>query len=144
MKLPLPSETVFHLIEKTIKEYRKFSQKNISKKIKDITIDQGLVLLFLKKHPELTQKEIAGLIFKDNASMTRMITLMVNKKYIKRSMNEEDRRRYKLEITSKGNKTLGELESIILNNRKKSLKGITEKELIQLDTILTKINTNWN
>ena len=144
MKLPLPSETVFHLIEKTIKEYRKFSQKNISEKIKDITIDQSLVLLFLKKHPELTQKEIAGLIFKDNASMTRMITLMVNKKYIKRSMNEEDRRRYKLEITSKGNKTLGELESIISSNRKKSLKGITEKELIQLDTILTKINTNWN
>ena len=144
MDIPLPSDTVFHTIESTIKEYRKFSQKNISNKISDITIDQGMILLYLNKYPELTQKEIARLVFKDNASMTRMVNLMVEKKYLKRSMNEHDRRRFKLEITSKGKEILVNLSLIISENRNKSLNRITQKELQQLETILNKIKFNLN
>ena len=142
MSITLPSETVFHSIERAIKEYRKFSQKNISNQIKDLTIDQGMVLLFLDKHSELTQKEIAALVFKDNASMTRMINLMVNKGYLKRSINSVDRRRFTIEITTKGQKILKALPPIVLSNREKSLEGITEKEIIQLETILKKITLN--
>ena len=142
MSITLPSETVFHSIERAIKEYRKFSQKNISDKIEDLTIDQGMVLLFLDKHSELNQKEIAALIFKDNASMTRMINLMVNKKYLKRSMNKVDRRRFTLELTAKGKDVLETLPPIILSNREKSLEGISKEEIIQLETILKKIAAN--
>ena len=142
MNLAVPSETIFHVIESTIREYRKFAQKNISEKIKDMTIDQGLVFLFLNEHPDLTQKEIAELVFKDNASMTRMINTMVQKKYLKRSMNNEDRRRYKIEITKKGKDVLETLPPIIHYNRNSSLKGITKNELKQLETILGKIRAN--
>ncbi|MCZ6595790.1 MAG: MarR family transcriptional regulator [Bacteroidetes bacterium] len=142
MNISLPSETIFHTIESSIKEYRKFAQKNISKKITDMTIDQGLVLLFLNEYPELTQKEIAELVFKDNASMTRMINTMVQKKYLKRSMNSEDRRRYKIEITVKGRQVLETLPPIIQKNRKTSLIGITKNELKQLEIILNKIRSN--
>ncbi len=142
MSIILPSETVFHSIERAIKEYRKFSQKNISNQIEDLTIDQGMVLLFLDKHSELTQKEIAALIFKDNASMTRMVSLMVNKKYLKRSMNAIDRRRFTIELTAKGKRVLETLPPIILSNREKSLEGISQEEIIQLETILKKIAKN--
>ena len=142
MNLSLPSETIFHVIESTIKDYRKFAQKKISEQLKDITIDQGLVLLFLNEHPDLSQKEIAKLVFKDNASMTRMINTMVNKKHLKRSINLEDRRRYKIEITTKGKDVLKTLPSIIHHNRNSSLKGITKSELNQLEIILSKIRTN--
>lgn len=142
MNLALPSETIFHSIESTIKEYRKFAQKNISEQLPDMTIDQGLVLLFLNEYPDLTQKEIAELVFKDNASMTRMINIMVQKKHLKRSMNHEDRRRYKLEITAKGKEVLKTLPPIIHHNRNSSLKGITKNELAQLEIILNKIKTN--
>jgi len=142
MNISLPSETIFHTIESTIKEYRKFAQKNISEQITDMTIDQGLVLLFLNEYPDLTQKEIAELVFKDNASMTRMINTMVKKKYLKRSMNNEDRRRYKIEITVKGRQVLETLPPIIQKNRKTSLIGITKNELKQLEIILNKIRSN--
>lgn len=142
MDIELPSETVFHTIESTIKEYRKFSQKNISTVLEDMTIDQGMVLLFLNEYPELTQKEIAVLVFRDNASMTRMINNMVQKKYLSRSMNDQDRRRFKLDITSKGKEVLNLLPTIIQNNRKSSLAGITKNELNQLGSILNKIKSN--
>ena len=144
MKIALPSETIFHTIESTIKAYRKFAQKNISSKIDDITIDQGLVLLFINEYDRLTQKEIAELVFKDNASMTRMINTMVQKKYLKRSMNNEDRRRYKIELTLKGKDVVSMLPPIIENNRNTSLKGISKNEINQLETILNKIKSNCN
>ena len=116
MKIKLPSETVFHTIESTIKDYRRFAQQNISEAIPEITIDQGLTLLFLNEHPDMTQKEIAELVFKDNASMTRMIQTMVNKNFIKRSLNSSDRRRFKLEITKKGREVLEIILKTILTD----------------------------
>jgi len=142
MKLVLPSKTIFHAIESTIKEYRKFAQKNISEAIEDMTIDQGLVLIFLDEYPDMTQKEIAELVFKDNASMTRMINTMVKKKYLKRSMHAEDRRRFNIEITPKGKEVLKILPPIIQNNRNSSLHGISKNEQKQLETILKKIRAN--
>ena len=142
MSLALPSEPIFHAIESTIKEYRKFAQQNISEKIDGITIDQGLVLLFLDKYPDLSQTEIAELVFKDNASMTRMINTMVKKKQLKRSINKDDRRRFTLEITNKGKEVLQALPPIINYNRHSSLKGITKNELKQLEIILAKIRSN--
>ncbi|NER14992.1 MarR family transcriptional regulator [Leptobacterium flavescens] len=144
MDLPSPSATVFHAIESTIKEYRKFSQKKLSNAVSDMTIDQGLVLAFLDRYPEMSQKEIAALAFKDNASMTRMINLMVKKEYLERSINKLNRRRYKLEITPKGKNVLKTLTPIVLDNREKALEGVTEEELIQLEATLKKIKSNCN
>jgi DNA-binding MarR family transcriptional regulator len=71
-----------------------------------------------------------------------MINLMVNKKYLKRSMNPLDRRRYNIEITAKGKQVLESLPPIILSNREKSLEGITKEEIIQLESLLKKITSN--
>lgn len=140
--MKIPPKTVFYTIEKTIKSYRKFSKRNFLKVVDNITVDQKLILQYLNDFPELSQKEIAELVFKDNASLTRMIDLMVNKKFLRRSIYNEDRRRFKIEITSKGKEVLNKLEPVIADNRKKAFSGITEEELIQLDITLNKILSN--
>lgn len=142
MKLKNPTGTVLYTIEQTIKEYRKISQKNISKIISDITVDQGLVLLILNENSNYSQKEIAALIFKDNASITRIIELMVKKDYLVRKVNEQDRRKFNLEITEKGRNTVELLSPAIKLNRTTALHGLSENEIELLDTILNKIITN--
>ena len=142
MNIEIPTQVVFYKIERAIKEYRKYAQKRISETVSDITVDQGLILLFLKHYPELSQKEIAALVFKDNASMTRMIDLMVKKQYLVRSTHSEDRRRYNIEITTKGKKILEKLPPVIIKNRTTALEGITEEEIDQVEKILDKIITN--
>lgn len=142
MNTSIPSKTVFFTIEKTIKSYRKFCQKNISAVVDDITIDQKLILQYINAYPDLNQKEIAELVFKDNASMTRMVDSMVKKKYLKRSMNPKDRRRYKIEIPPKGKNILDKLAPIIVNNREKAFTGIPKEELKQLEDTLNKILSN--
>ncbi|MER3317784.1 MAG: MarR family transcriptional regulator [Allomuricauda sp.] len=142
--MKIPAKTVFYHIECTIKTYRKFSRQNFLKVVDNITIDQKLILQYLNDHPELSQNEIAELVFKDNASLTRMIDLMVQKGFLQRSINPEDRRRFKIELTRKGKEVLEKLTPIIVENRKKAFEGISEEELTQLKQTLNKIVSNLN
>lgn len=137
-----PTGTVLYLIEQAIKEYRKVSQRNVSKIVKDITIDQCLVLIILNNDDKISQNELAKLIFKDNASVTRMIELMVRKDYLNRTIHDEDRRKFNLKITEKGKKTLELLNPIVTLNRETALNGLSLEEINFLDKTLNKIITN--
>lgn len=140
--MKLPNETIFYSIERAIKEYRRLAQKNISIEIPTITIDQAMVLIFLKKYPDLSQKEIAELVFKDAASVTRTIELMTKNGYLSRSINHKDKRRYSLRLTEMGVQVLDKMKGIIISNRNKALKGVTDDEIKQVETTLNKIIDN--
>lgn len=142
MRFQHPTRTIFYRIEKTIKDYRRLSQAAISDHLEGITVDQALALIEIRRNPDLNQKEIADLIFKDYASLTRMIELMVQKEYIKRKINPKDRRRSQLQITPKGEQAIQDLMPIILQNRKTALHGLTETDMQQLDALLKKIIAN--
>lgn len=137
-----PTGTVLYSIEQAIKEYRKVSQKNISKIVEDITIDQCLVLMILNKDAKISQNVLANLIFKDSASITRMIELMVKKEYLNRTIHKEDRRKFNLEITEKGKKTLELIDPVIKINRDTALDGLSLEEINFLDKTLNKIISN--
>lgn len=140
MNIPPPSETIFHTIEIAIKEYRKFALRNISEKIKDITIDQSMILLFLDKYPDLPMHEIAKLVFKDNTSMARIVDIMIEKDLLKRTIDNENRTPF--EITEKGKDVLKILPSLINQNRKSSLRGISQSEINQVENTLLKMIAN--
>lgn len=142
MKQKNPTATVLYSIEKAIKEYRKISQKNISTVVRDITVDQCLVLMILKDDARISQIELANLIFKDTASITRMIELMVKKDYLNRTIHTEDRRKFNLEITKKGKKTLELISPIVQINRDTALNGLSLEEINSLDKSLNKIIAN--
>lgn len=137
-----PTHGVLYLLEEAIKEYRRFCQQQIEAVIPDITVDQCLVLIVLDKKPYLSQKEIATLIFKDAASVTRMIDLMVRNGFLDRTMNTRDRRKFNLCITSKGRRALRKLEPAIRLNRETALQGFSEKETTELYRSLQKIIQN--
>lgn len=137
-----PLKTAFYAIEEAIKTYRKFAQQNISTLGDPITLDQALILMIINEGEELSQKEIAEILFKDNASMTRMIELMVKNGYLKRSPDPKDRRRFRLNLTDKGKKTLKQLIPIVEDNRKTALQGVSQKEIRSLVAVLHKITAN--
>ncbi len=144
MELILPSETIFHAIESSIKAYRKFAQQQIGAQIEGITIDQSLALIYIDKYPALNQMALAEFLFKDTASLTRMIKTMVKNGFIKRDINPEDLRRYKLSLTTKGKKVVEALPEVITFNRRTALEGISQDDQNTLRRILQKIRDNCN
>lgn len=115
---------LFYYIEKAIKTYRQFAQKELKNAGLSITVDQWLTLNYLNENPQITQKELAEAVFKDTASITRIIELLVKAKYIKRTVNKGDRRKSILIITELGLQTIEAASVVVENYRNQALKGI--------------------
>jgi MarR family transcriptional regulator, transcriptional regulator for hemolysin len=135
-------QILFFTLEKSIKMYRQFAQRQIDKAGIDITIDQWLVLKSILDWPDISQHQLAENVFKDYASVTRMIELLVKKEYLIRAFHSTDRRRFNLIITKKGNSVLDKVIPIIAANRKQALKSLTKKEIENNKAFLNQIIEN--
>ncbi|MDH5034409.1 MULTISPECIES: MarR family winged helix-turn-helix transcriptional regulator [Chryseobacterium] len=133
---------IFYNIDKAIRSYRNYAQRQLKAHGYTITIDQWLIIKAILENPGITQNEIGDLVFKDNASVTRMIDLMVKSEYIIRKVHPEDRRKTQLEVTDSGVKVIKEVQNIVEKNRKTALKGISNEELEVMYSALLKISEN--
>lgn len=141
MFLP-PTHTLFYTIEKAIKTYRKFAQKQLSEVASDITLDQALLLLLIADHPNLSQAEMSGFLFKEDASMTRMLALLITNGYLRKMGHPSDGRRSRITITQKGERTLDSIRRVVARNRSLALEGISEEAQTHLKTSLRQLTAN--
>lgn len=136
------NDLIFYNIEKAIKTYRMFAMKRIRDNHYKITTDQWLIIKSILENPNITQQEIAKNVFKDNASVTRIIELMVKSNYVTREENLSDRRKSHLKVTEDGVAIIENVNDLVIENRKVALKGISEEELNNMTTTLKKIIEN--
>ncbi len=115
---------LFYYIEKAIKSYRQFAQRELKQAGLSITVDQWLTLNCLFENPDISQKELAETVFKDNASITRIIELLVKANYLKRTIHKDDRRKSNLSITELGHETIAAASVVVEKYRNAALKGI--------------------
>tara|TARA_B100000678_G_scaffold201272_1_gene169253 strand:+ start:443 stop:880 length:438 start_codon:yes stop_codon:yes gene_type:complete len=142
MELKASSETIFYQIEKAIKQYRVMAQGNLNKLEYKVTINQILLMLQIDRNSEISQVELAELLFKDVASVNRMIELLVKKNFLLREEDKKDRRKKALKTTDKGKSVLELAIPIIKENREIAQNDITEEEKKILFQLLGKIILN--
>lgn len=133
---------IFYTLDKCIKTYRQFAQRRLAEADFDVTIDQWLVLNSIAEKPDISQLEIAEKVFKDAASVTRIIELLIKKNYLKRDAHQKDRRRFTLQITKEGKAMIKSVSKIVEQNRAIALNGLTEKDLNHMRQTLNTIIEN--
>lgn len=136
------NEIIFYVMDRAEKSYRQYAQKKLREAGFTITIDQWLVLKAIEEDDEATQQHISKKVFKDVASVTRIIEMLVKSNYLSRSFHASDRRRFNLELTEKGRELIEKLKPYTAQNRKKALEGISDNEIKQLKQTLEKIIKN--
>jgi MarR family transcriptional regulator for hemolysin len=136
------SSTIFFQLDRAIKSYRQYAQKKLNEKGYSITIDQWLVLKTITDQPDISQNEIAEFIFKDKASVTRIIDLLVTKGYLEREISAVNRRRVNLTITKAGKALIQEILPTIKAYRKAALVNVGESELAAMHKTLEKMIGN--
>ncbi len=82
--------------------------------------------------------------FKDYASLTRIIELLVQKKYLERDLHAEDRRRFKLTLTPHAHQVLKQMQPVIENNGAVALKGLSKKSISEMQATLNVMIRNCN
>lgn len=142
MEFQNPANTIFFQIEKAIKQYRTMAQNNLNQLEYPITINQILLMIQIDQRTDTSQVELAELLFKDVASVTRMIELLVKRGFLVREENKEDRRKKDLKITEKGKELLELAVPIIKKNREIAQQNLNEEEIQTLFKLLNKIIVN--
>lgn len=138
------NEIVFYSLDKAIRTYRQYAHQQLSAHGFDVTIDQWLILKSINKNPDLPQQQIAEITFKDYASLTRIIELLVKKGYLQRAMHMHDRRRFTLTLADKAHNVLKAMQTVIVSNRKQALSGIGKSDIDNLQKTLNRIIQNCN
>jgi MarR family transcriptional regulator for hemolysin len=132
----------FYNLDKAIKSYRQFAQAKLKQNGHDITVDQWIVLRSIVDKGDISQNELAEIVFKDKASVTRIIVSLIRKKYLMKNAHPKSNRRNLLLPTSRGKKLLIDIRPHVLQNRKKALEHISSKELIVAERVLKRIASN--
>lgn len=136
------NNVIFYVLEKTIKRYRQFAQNHIDQAGLPITVDQWLVLNVIQECPSLGQTEIAERVFKDQASVARIIDLLVKKKLLAQQPSDQDRRRVDRTITPQGWALLKAVAPIVAQYRSSALEGLSEPAIEQMRQTLETIYAN--
>ncbi len=136
------NDIVFYTIDKAIRTYRQHAQKELKKAGFAITIDQWLIIKNILEYPEISQQALSEKVFKDNASVTRIIELLVKAGYLERSISSSDRRRTKLKVTSIGKKIVADVHKIVLKNRSAALTGLSANAIGSMKKSLQEIIKN--
>jgi MarR family transcriptional regulator for hemolysin len=136
------NDILFYSLDKAIRQYRKMAQATLDQARSGITVDQWLVLRVILEQGNPTQTEISEQVFKDQASVARIIGLLVLRGLLAAAASPTDGRRSQLRVTEAGLQTLDAVQPIVLNNRQKALQGLTALETGELRRMLDIIYSN--
>jgi len=135
-------DVLYYLIDKTNKVARRYSQEIFTKEGYDITVDQWLVLKKIKDSEQINQVELATALFKDTASITRILQLLVDKKLVKKEYKANDRRHFLLTLTLKGEQLYKQLLPLVKAMRIQGISDFSETEKDQVKKLLLRIIKN--
>ena len=136
------SDTLFYSLEKAVKAYRQFAQANIDRAGIDITLDQWLVLKTIQDNADITLQRVAKDVFKDFASVSRIVQLLEKKGYVARGLHPSDGRRSALSLTPAGMRAIRAVLPIIASNRKRALRGVRGTQLDEVRDVASTISAN--
>ena len=134
-------DVLFYLLEKTNKVIRRYSQVCFAEAGIDLTVDQWLVLKKISDSERITQIELANAVFKDRASITRILELLLEKDMIRKE-SAEDKRAYELTLTAAGQRFTEQALTLVKKVRKRGVEAMSDKEQEQLRVSLLRICQN--
>ena len=138
-------DILFYWIDRTNKRLRQYSQQAFKKHGFDITVDQWLVLKRVSDSDgAANQSELAELVAKDNASVTRILDHLVKKDLVVREPNPQDRRSFVITMTHKGKAYYERILPVVKDLRKQGIKDIDRAGIEQVKQVLDQIYQNMS
>lgn len=108
----------------------------------DLTPEQWTVISELAERDTVYQRELAANTFKDAPTVSRIIELLVNRGYLSRVADKEDRRRFLVSLTEEGRNIYKQSAPLLYDARTLGWAGLDDKDYENLTRILGKISDN--
>ena len=138
---PLRNSLGFRL-QRTFLKLRQAVNASFRAQGHDITVDQWSVLNLLWEADGRTPVELAAHLDKDRPNVTRLVETLVDKGFVRRSPDADDRRSYKVFLTEQGagfKETLIPIPARILTD---ACRELSQEQVDELFAMLDSIHSN--
>lgn len=133
-------ESILYTMEQTVVYTKIKAAQIISELNLDVTIDQFAALDAVYANDDICQRDLSKIILKDRSNTGRILNIVEEKGFIKRSVETKGKRLVKkIYITDKGKKLIEENLPKIKIEFSKVFENISEEEFIELRKISTKM-----
>ena len=137
------NEVYFFHLEKAYKQFKKHKTDFFKKVGIDLTSDQWILLKSISESEGTNQRELAKRVFKEPASVTRILDILEKREWVERRSVSNDRRSYELYTTKKGKALIKKIIPMAIELRAKGASGLTDKDLKKLNKMLVRIYENF-
>lgn len=107
-----------------------------------ITTGQYNALNQLEEHGAMTQKSLAELLKKEQATVARSLERLVQRGLVTRTPDPKDRRANIVEVTPEASQLLSEIEPVVAQRQMQVAEGISEEALDVFFDVLAQIERN--
>lgn len=133
---------LFYQIEQAMRQSIRYTHRVFAEADIDLTKDQWLVLKKVNDEDGIAPLEIANVLGKEAASMTRMLDILERKQLLRREQNPADRRSSLVFCTSEGKEVYARVLPLVKSIRNQAVRGMTSEALTELRVSLQKIIQN--
>ena len=137
-----PDDSLATLLNKTTRALSTRLQSIFTHAGFDVTSEQWMILILLWGEDGRSPYQIADIIGKDRAAVTRLIDGLEKRNLVVRVNDKKDRRHKQVYLTSQGKEMEQNLIPLGLSNIKNAQAGISSKELEVCKEVLRKIFKN--
>lgn len=134
--------TYSFLLNRTARRVKQFAQSKFKELDFGITVDQWTLLKSLHEKGALTHGELANLTFKDSPTLTRMLTILEEKKLLYKQEDRKDRRKMQVLLTAEGIEKVNTLKPQVAIIRKTAWENLTPADFEHFKTVLDTIYNN--
>ena len=129
---------------KTMKILEYHLQDGFSNHNLDLTKEQMIVLKKLHDKDGLSQNELAFLTLRNKSSLTRLLSKMEKKQYIRRKQNKDDKRVNHVCLTETGKNVFKNAKPVLKKMMETMEMNISDTEKQQIINTLKKIQFNFD
>ena len=108
----------------------------------NLSLDEFIILLRIHLHNDDTQQKLADHLQKDKSIVLRQINGLLDKKYVSRSVDLEDKRKKNLVLTNEGIQTLEQSREISRQVSEELLNGVSPKDQKIFEQVIETIRAN--
>ncbi|MGQ8337017.1 MarR family winged helix-turn-helix transcriptional regulator [Sunxiuqinia sp. A32] len=131
-----------YLLGKTLRIYKNRLTSNLREADIEISFQEFIILHKINEKYDLTQQDLANHFQKDKSFILRLINNLIEKRFVVRLPDNEDKRKKNLIMTQKGIEVLEQTKEVVNNLSDELLSGISNEDLYTFQKVLKKIEEN--
>lgn len=108
----------------------------------ELSLEQYVILYMINSSCDLIQQDLANHLQKDKSLIVRQIDGLIEKQYLVRLTNKEDKRKKNLILTSTGLEKMNQMTELVMMVSRKLLSGVSDSEYATFRSVLNKIRRN--